>query len=666
MFSLPLGMIGFFITFSCMFSLNIANIFTANPSNQKKNLNETLALYKSVEPTDSIAGIYLLELLKLTEQEKNYQELGKLSIEFFHHPSPSIQSMALKKQVLKNAISHEDELDDWKMRGNLFLKLGGAYYTLEQYDSAIIEYTTAMDRFTGQDSILVADAYFFRGQAKSNIGDLLGGMQDFQHAKDIYGALGDEEYVQFVNGSMAILYSRFAIYKEAEEIRNSLIEYFKSKNDDVYTAVHIYNKAKDLEKQNRTAEQLDALLEANALIPDDAAYYYEASIIKLSLSMYYGDQGDFTKQQEYFTEVENILEKAPELKENNPLYLSAKSMLMYSNGDFLAANQLAKESLRTAKESEDMGHLISAYLLLSKTYNKIGQPQLAYQTHQQLKGYTDSIFAANQAASFSYYQTLYETEKKETEILTQTHEIESIKQKNLARLRIITIMVAILMVSAVLIFLWKNLMHQKKKKEMQSKFAHELLKSQELERGRISKDLHDGLGQSLLLIKNKVSLSKDTNTGELLDSAISELRAIARSLHPMQLEKLGLTKAVSNLLDQIDNETELFVSSEMDDLNELIGKQEELQLYRIIQESINNILKHSEASAMRVVLQARDNSIKLTIEDNGKGFDFSEKLNDFQSLGLKTIKERIAAIGGSMKVDSEKGKGTCLTFYLNV
>ena len=134
----------------------------------------------------------------------------------------------------------------------------------------------------------------------------------------------------------------------------------------------------------------------------------------------------------------------------------------------------------------------------------------------------------------------------------------------------------------------------------------------------------------------------------------------------MQLEKLGLSKAAEHLLDQIDRETDIFVSSEIEEIRGMLKKDEELQLYRILQESINNVLKHSEASALRVLLKKISKGVELKIEDNGKGFDFSEKFNDFQSLGLKTLKERTASIQGSMKVSSEKGSGTSLSFIVYV
>lgn len=198
---------------------------------------------------------------------------------------------------------------------------------------------------------------------------------------------------------------------------------------------------------------------------------------------------------------------------------------------------------------------------------------------------------------------------------------------------------------------------------MQEQFSRDLLVYQEEERRRISKDLHDGLGQSLLLIKNKVAMSADPSATGLLNSAIEELRGISRSLHPFQLEELGLTQAIQNTLDHIDEETEIFISSELDKVDSLFDKNEQLQIYRMVQEVFNNILKHAKASAVRVLLVLDNRMVNLSIEDNGIGFDFSEKFQDFGSLGLKTIKERTASLKGTMKVDSEKGKGTKFSFY---
>lgn len=649
------------------FLASISSVAQTIPDTTPRNkLIKLTILFEATEPMDSIAGVYLMEMINLSETEGNYDQMAELAILLTNLPSPSVQIPALKKNVLKRAITHEEKINKSQNRGNLHLKLAGAYYSMEQFDSAIHEYGSAIERFSELDSIFIADSYFFRGQARDYKGDLLGGMQDYQTARDIFQALGDNEYVNYVNGGIAILFSKFAIYNEAEKIRNSLISvYLKSEN--LYdVAIQLYNQSEDFGKQGKIDDQLSYLVKADSLTPFDPKDYYFESMIKLSLSNYFGEHGNLAKQREYFVAAQEMSTYVPEIATTNPVYLNAKAFLELSEGHISQANLLAQKSLSAAKESKNMDHLIKAYQLLGKTYNELGQSAKAYAIRQELTHYTDSIFATNQATTFSYYQTLYETEKKEIEILKKTQEIESIIQTNESKLRSIAIIVFVLIVGAVLIFLWKNLQHAKKKREMQSRFSQELLKNQEAERVRISKDLHDGLGQSLLLIKNKVALSKDNTTGELLDTAISELRSIARSLHPMQLEKLGLSKAVEHLLDQIDSETDIFVSTEIEELNGVLKKGQELQLYRILQESINNVLKHSEASALRVLFKRTEKGVELKIQDNGKGFDFSEKLNDFQSLGLKTLKERIAAIHGSMKVNSEKGFGTSLCFIVYV
>ena len=633
---------------------------------QKNDLRQLASLFEGTEASDSIAGVYLKELIIQSEKLGEYDLMADYVLKMVHHPSPSIQSPELKREFLRKAISHEKELSKSSDKGNLHLKLAGEYFGYEQFDFAIMEYGNAIDRFTDTDSIFIADSYFFRGQARDYKGDLLGGMQDYQNARDIYSKLGDKEYVNFVHGGMAILFSKFSIFNEAEKIRNSLITTYQQEESNFNVAIQLYNQAEDFGKQGKLKDQETYLIRADSLTPFDPRDFYTESMIKLSLSNFYGELGDWEKQQNYFSQAQEMAIQVPEITTTNPVYLNAKALLEYSQGHFQTANQLANTSLDAARESKNMDHLIKAYKLLGDTYNELGQSKKAFEIRKKLTQYTDSIFAANQATTFSYFQTLYETEIKEKEILTKTQEIEFINQRSQARLRQITIIVFILIIAAVVIFLWKNLQHEKKKKELQSRFSQELLKNQEAERVRISKDLHDGLGQSLLMIKNKVALSKDNTTGELLDTAISELRSIARSLHPMQLEKLGLSKAAEHLLEQIDNETDIFVSSEIEELKGVLKKEEELQLYRILQESINNVLKHSQASALRVMFNKTANRVELKIEDNGKGFDFSEKLNDFQSLGLKTLKERIASLDGSMKINSEKGVGTSLSFIVYV
>lgn len=637
----------------------------ANSSKNSKLLN-LIDQYEALDSSDTLQDSLLKEIISQAEKEGDFEEMTKRSIEAFGKNNSEIFSYTEKKQLLKNALSFEEKLIESTTRGELHLKMAGAYFNLEQFDSAIMEYTRAIEIFEPKDSLLIADTYFFRGQGKDYIGDMIGSMKDYQTALNIYESLGDEEYVGYVYGGMAILFSKYEIFNEAEKIRNILIAKDEAEKNNTNLAIQLYNQAEDYSKQSRFEDQLKYLQRANSFTPFEVRNYYVEAMIKLALSNYYGEQGLVELQSKYFREAEALAKNNPEIETTNPTFLHAKALMAKNKNDMNLANQLANESLEAAIASKNMDHLIKAYTILSETYSKLNKPEKALESIKTLNLYKDSLFTVNRTTTFSYYQTLYETEKKERELLAKTGEIETMKTTNKARLRLVGIGVFVLIAIGISLFLWKNLLYQKKQKELQSKFSQELLKNQEEERTRISKDLHDGLGQSLLLIKNKVALTKDNDAGEMVDTAISELRAIARSLHPMQLEKLGLSKAAEHLLDQIDNETDIFVSSEIENLKGILDKKSELQLYRILQESINNVLKHSEASALRVTFQKIGQRVELKIEDNGKGFDFSEKLNDFQSLGLKTLKERISAIDGSMKVISQKGNGTSLIFITYV
>ena len=194
---------------------------------------------------------------------------------------------------------------------------------------------------------------------------------------------------------------------------------------------------------------------------------------------------------------------------------------------------------------------------------------------------------------------------------------------------------------------------------MKEEYSHNLLLSQEEERKRISKDLHDSLGQSLLLIKNKVSLKSDDKTKELVNNAIEEMRTISRVLHPFQLEDIGISKALDNLINQLDESYEkTYIFGNIDDIANKLNQDQEVNIFRIIQECLSNVIKHAKADSAKVTLINNNTEILISIKDNGLGFDFSERYNDFKSLGLKTIKERVRFLKGTLKIDSIKGKGT--------
>jgi signal transduction histidine kinase len=190
--------------------------------------------------------------------------------------------------------------------------------------------------------------------------------------------------------------------------------------------------------------------------------------------------------------------------------------------------------------------------------------------------------------------------------------------------------------------------------------------SQENERMRISNDLHDGIGQQLLLIKNKLVRSNDNNVKLMVENAIDEIRTISRDLHPFQLQELGITKAIEYALVNIDENTNLFISSEIDNIDNIFSPEHEVNIYRIVQESLTNVIKHAEAEAIKVSIMKLNKLIIITIKDNGVGFDFQEKFKNLKSLGLKTLLERTKFLDGQMKVQSSINHSTLLEYQFPI
>ena len=202
----------------------------------------------------------------------------------------------------------------------------------------------------------------------------------------------------------------------------------------------------------------------------------------------------------------------------------------------------------------------------------------------------------------------------------------------------------------------------------QEAFSRRLIESQEAERKRIAQELHDGLGQNLLVIKNRALLGlaveeKDEQFSEIQESvtdALGEVRTIAYNLRPLHIERLGLTATIEEMIEDVETASGIEINCDIERIDDLFSKENEINFYRIIQESLNNIVKHSNAAKANVEVFCEFGKINLIIKDNGKGFD-AENLHENRGLGLNGIAERVKILGGNYSIDSEIGKGTTVS-----
>jgi signal transduction histidine kinase len=217
-----------------------------------------------------------------------------------------------------------------------------------------------------------------------------------------------------------------------------------------------------------------------------------------------------------------------------------------------------------------------------------------------------------------------------------------------------------------------------KDRHAQEAFSQQLINSQESERQRIAAELHDGLGQHLIIIKNSAllalnSLQQPERGREQLDYisetaslAIDEVREISYNLRPYQLDDLGLTKAIEFILAKIAASTEISFTSKLDSIDGMFSPEAEINIYRIVQESLNNIVKHSGASAAKIIIERTAHQVGIFIQDNGRGFnqDSSNGSERRGGFGLKGIAERSRMLGAHMTIQSAAGQGTTIALNL--
>ena len=241
-------------------------------------------------------------------------------------------------------------------------------------------------------------------------------------------------------------------------------------------------------------------------------------------------------------------------------------------------------------------------------------------------------------------------------------------------------LVGILLTILVITLSWVHLLHRRIERQQaaQLAFSRHVLERLEDERRRIAVNLHDSLGQTLMVIKNHAILAiqrppKEQELRSRLDEisgtttqAIEEVRRIMHGLRPYQLDRLGLTQAILASVNQASENSSILFASRVKDIEGLFDKDAEIHVYRIVQEAVTNVVKHSVATEAVVVIKKQTAFVSVSIRDNGRGFDPETPPTHPQDLGygLSGIAERVRILGGTLEIESQLGKGTSLTIEI--
>ena len=204
------------------------------------------------------------------------------------------------------------------------------------------------------------------------------------------------------------------------------------------------------------------------------------------------------------------------------------------------------------------------------------------------------------------------------------------------------------------------------KQDQQKEILRNTIQAQEKERKRIAQDLHDEVGAMLSVVKLNIGrIEKQSEdkarqvageTKSYLDEVITQVRGISRSLLPPSLEKLGLFSAIEDMANWVNKADEVKVACWKSGEAYRIDVKTELAIFRVVQEMVNNAIKHAEAETIFVNVRFAS-GISVVVCDNGKGFDLNEKMAT--GLGLKNLESRTEMVGARFKLKSKPGKGTC-------
>ena len=366
---------------------------------------------------------------------------------------------------------------------------------------------------------------------------------------------------------------------------------------------------------------------------------------------------------------------------------SADGNLGYMADNYLTLGELEKRKMNYPKAEQYFAHAIlladsidskqfkfNAWNELSEIYRKDNKLQLALDAKDSGMRSKDLMINQKTEEKIAELRALYESDKKEQMIALQ--------QSKLSKQQLVLIGGAVLMLLLFLTgWLWYHRYKIKKEKELQLELIRQrematldILKAEEQERKRVAAELHDGVGQVMIAAWLNLQVLEDQLKGlepgqqnllhkatGMVGESCKEVRHVSHAMMPTVLQHKGFAEAVKDFTNKIDSKI-ISIQVHIEGLEKPLETVVETILYRVIQEAVNNTIKHAHATQLDISLYNQNDGITLLIEDNGKGFD---KTNiEKEGLGLQNMKSRIAFLQGTIYWESSPGNGTLVSIYI--
>jgi two-component system, NarL family, sensor kinase len=499
-------------------------------------------------------------------------------------------------------------------------------------------------------------------------------------ATKIFTSINEEALLFFPYNNLSALYSLLGEKQKALEFtEKAYLASQKSGNKDrIAGAVNNMVSAKIELKQ---FDGIESKLKENIALTTSINNYHQLSVSNNLLGQYFDDHEKmYSKAINYYKE--GLLAANAS---GNQYYLGIITNNLgrcyFENKEYANAIVSLKKAIEISKTigAENIEQYATSSLALTEEAK--GNYQDAFNYLKQYTVITDTVNAKYNRDKVAELETKYETEKKEIQLKLQK---ATIKQKNTLNILFGSIAAAVLAIS---LFGFKNYKHkqtlqQQKIAELETQqqltATEAVLKGEEQERTRLAKDLHDGLGGMLSGIKYSFNTMKGNmvmtpdnaqafeRSMDMLDSSIKEMRRVAHNMMPEALVKFGLDTALKDFCNEIQQSGALQISYQSIGLeNVVIDQTVSITIYRIVQELINNTMKHAVAKNAIVQVTKSNGQLAVTVEDDGKGFD-TAIINNPTGMGWGNITNRVEFLKGKLDVNSQSGKGTSVLIEINL
>ena len=555
-------------------------------------------------------------------------------------------------------------------------EIGTIYQLRKDYKTAIKYYQQAIDLSEAAGDYHSGDA-FYPGLLNLYfyLGDYPGAMQTISREMTVAEKTNNKRRIAHCNNILGYIYFKQENFNEAEKYYNLYINNAKELKDSVLLAHALGEIADVYIAEKKYTQSINALfttiqicdhLSDNSGIQNihifNTDQYKRQAIFRLGKT--YKLAGDLPRALEYSL---NAIQYEPQLPlpeyELASYYINAgdvyKELKEYKKAiDYLSYGLHLARDIRHRENTRDAAEYLSQTYALQHRYDS------AFYFYQLFTGLKDSIVNNETKMKIAGIQGQYDIAKKDKEIAREQ------QIRNILGGSFIFLLIVILLIYNSYRLKQKN-KYQQENNRHQNELFNAIISTQDLERKRIAQDIHDSLGSVLSAAKLKLSsleeskklLSADQqekyqSTLGLLDEASTELRNISHNIMPATLSKLGIVAALQNLIDKISSHAGLQISFTAHEFEVRIEETAEISIYRIILELINNIVKHAAANKVTIQLIKYPAYINLTVEDNGRGFNYNKAAEEKKGIGLGNIFSRVEYLKGTIDIDSSPGKGT--------